>query len=84
MERTEINGLKVIHEFKMYHYRWECDGYGWVTEDGQIWQTSHSTNPRNCNPFEASHSEMLDKISELNDAISGMVKALSLADQKTN
>ena len=39
MKETEIDGRPVVVEFKVP--AWDCDPYGWVTDDGRIWHTSH-------------------------------------------
>ena len=70
MKRNEIDGVRVIHEFKMYHHEWEADGYGWVTDDGRVWHTSHGGNP-----FEIEISDLTEKVDELKDAIVGIHKA---------
>ena len=41
MKHTEIDGKKVVHEFLVFWHEWECDGYGWVTEDGRAYLTDH-------------------------------------------
>ena len=40
MKVTDIEGVKVVHEFEVLWHEWECDGYGWVTEDGRAWLTT--------------------------------------------
>ena len=80
MKREVIDGIEVIHEFKVFHHEWECDGYGWVTADGRIWHTSHGSL------YESDVSEITGMIDELITAMSGMNKAIhlhkSLTDQK--
>ena len=49
MKYQQIQGQNVKSEFVILHHEWECDGYGWVTEDGRVWVTSHGGDP-----FEAS------------------------------
>ena len=44
MKQTEIDGSKVVHEFTVLWHEWECDGYGWVTDDGRAWLTSILSN----------------------------------------
>ena len=50
MKRQTIDGRNVVQEFIVLHHEWECDGYGWVTEDGRIWHTDHSDEPYEISP----------------------------------
>ena len=38
-----INGSPVVHTFMVLNHEWECDGEGWVTEDGRVWTTDHQS-----------------------------------------
>ena len=49
MQYQEIQGVKVKTEFVILYHNCECDGYGWVTEDGRVWVDSYDGSP-----FEAS------------------------------
>ena len=42
MRYTEIDNSKVIHEFTVLWHEWECDGYGWVTEETCATGPAHS------------------------------------------
>ncbi len=72
MEVTEIDGVKVVHEFKVLWHKWECDGYGWITEDGRAWLTSHGKR------FEAEASELLERMEAALSCAQGIRKALAL------
>ena len=73
MKQTKIDGRKVVHEFTVLWREWECDGYGWVTEDGRAWLTSHGRPP-----YEAGTSALLDRMDEALSSATGIRKALSL------
>ena len=73
MKQTEIDGSKVVHEFTVLWHEWECDGYGWVTDDGRAWLTSHGGPP-----YEAGTTALLDRMDEALSSVTGIRKALSL------
>ena len=72
MKVTEIDGVKVVHEFEVLWHQWECDGYGWVTEDGRAWLTTHGRR------FEAETSELLERMEAALSCAQGIRKALAL------
>ena len=72
MERTEINGSKVVFEFEVLYLGWEVDPYGWVTEDGKMWHTNHG------GLIEIEPSDMHERIKEAADSIAGIMKAIEL------
>ena len=76
MKETEINGHKVVHEFTVLWHEWECDGYGWVTDDGRAWLTSHGGT------YEAGTIDLLDRMDEALSSITGIRKALSLMAER--
>ena len=43
MRPKSIAGRAVIHEFKVLHHEWECDGWAWLTDDGSFWGTDHGS-----------------------------------------
>ncbi|MCY4507951.1 MAG: hypothetical protein OXG35_13490 [Acidobacteria bacterium] len=72
-ERTKtIEGVAVVHRFKVYHHLWECDGWGWVTEDGRLWTTSDGAL------YETTPAALTDHIKKLSAAIQDTAKALHL------
>ena len=77
MQRTEIDGRKVVHEFTVLWHEWECDGYGWVTADGRAWLTSHGGDP-----YEAETTDLLDRMDEALSSVTGIWKALSLMAER--
>ena len=72
MEVTEIEGVKVVHEFKVLWHEWECDGYGWITEDGRAWLTTHGRQ------FEAETSRLLERMDAALSSAQEIRKALTL------
>ena len=48
--------MRIVHEFVVLWHEWECDGYGWVTEDGRVYLSTHG------NIFEAPTSEVLERL----------------------
>ena len=72
MKKDEINGVKVIHEFKVLHHQWECDGYGWVTLDGKIWLTNHG------GLHEADISMLSERIDAAIESLAGIHEAKRL------
>ena len=77
MKRKKIDGQKVIHEFPVLWHEWECDGYGWVTEDGRAWLTTHGSEP-----YEAPNSELLERMEVALATVTGIRKALSLMAER--
>ena len=77
MERTEIDGAKVVHEFIVLWHRWECDGYGWITEDGRVWFTTHGSEP-----FEVESEELLERMEETLACATGLQKALAATTKR--
>ena len=75
MERQTIDGRNVVQEFIVLHHEWECDGYGWVTEDGRIWHTDHSGEP-----YEISPNDCL----KLMDTVANRVHVSSRAPRPAN
>ena len=73
MTRTEIDGVKVVHEFSVLWPGWECDQYGWVTEDGRAWMTTHGSDP-----YEADASDLLERMDVALGSAEGIRKALTL------
>ena len=73
----QIDGHKVVHTFTVLWKAWECDDTGWVTDDGRVWLTSHGGLP-----YEARRSELLGRMEEALDSLSGILKALALMDAK--
>ena len=74
MKYHEINGAKVIHEFVILREGWELDNFGWVTEDGEVFSTSHGGEPR----YLMTGTELLGYIEEHESALAGLRKALHL------
>ena len=72
MKVTEIEGVKVVHEFEVLWHEWECDGYGWVTEDGRTWLTTHGSR------YEANAAELLDRMDAALSSAQGIRNALAL------
>ena len=72
MKVTEIEGVKVMYEFEVFWHEWECDGYGWITEDGRAWLTTHGRR------FEAEMSELLERMEAALASAQGIRKALAL------
>ena len=73
MKHTEIDGRKVIHEFVVLHHEWECDGYGWVTDDGRAWLTTHGGPP-----CEADAAKLLHRMDAALTSVEGIRKAVAL------
>lgn len=73
MTHTEIDGVKVVHEFSVLWPEWECDPYGWVTEDGRAWMTSHGSAP-----YEADATALLERMDVALSSATGIRKALAL------
>ena len=73
MQFTEIDGVKVVHEFIVLWHLWECDGYGWVTEDGRVYLSTHGKI------FEAPDSEVIERLEAALSCADGIRKALALA-----
>ncbi|MCY4634745.1 MAG: hypothetical protein OXG04_09630 [Acidobacteria bacterium] len=69
---TEIEGVKVVHEFEVLWHEWECDGYGWVTEDGRAWLTTHGSR------YEADAAELLGRMDAALSSAQGIRRALAL------
>ena len=72
MQRTEIDGQKVIHEFKVLWHQWECDGWGWITDDGRAWLSNHGR------VHEAETSELLERMAEALSSVTAIREALTL------
>lgn len=72
MKRTEIDGQKVVHEFKVLWHLWEGDGWGWITDDGRAWLTNHGR------VHEAETSELLDRMNEALSSVTAIHEALTL------
>ena len=72
---TTIDGKKVIHRFMVFHHEWECDGWGWVTEDGRLWLSTHGR------VYEAVPSELVEHIKKLSTTIGDTVEAIRLNAQ---
>ena len=73
MRYTEIDNSKVIHEFTVLWHEWECDGYGWVTEDGRAWLTSHGGPP-----YETEATALLERMDVALCSVTSIRKGLSL------
>ena len=71
-DTTEIDGSRVVYTFRMYYHKWECDGWGWVTEDGRMYASNHGR------VHEVTTGLLVKKADELNDAVRGILKALAL------
>ncbi len=79
MEVTEIDGVKVVQEFTVLWHEWECDGYGWITEDGRAWLTTHGRR------YEAKTGELLERLEAALSSAEGIRKALAMmADVREN
>ena len=76
MKFTEIDGVRIVHEFVVLWHEWECDGYGWVTEDGRVYLSTHG------NIFEAPTSEVLERLEAALSCADGIRKALALASHR--
>lgn len=70
-EEGEIDGSKIVHEFLILREGWEMDNYGWVTEDGRIWETSHGGRPYRVTP-----AQLDEKIEETQESLDGMRLAI--------
>ena len=74
MNLETIDGQKVVEEFIVLHHEWECDGYGWVTEDGRIWHTSHGSEP-----YEVDEDECLELMEAPLESVAGLQRAMRTA-----
>ena len=72
MNREEIEGCRVVHEFSVMWPAWECDELGWVTEDGRAWMTSHGRL------YEAGPGDLLARMEVALRSVDGIRQALSL------
>ena len=77
MKHTEIDGKKVVHEFLVFWHEWECDGYGWVTEDGRAYLTDHGSRP-----YEVGPKELVGRMNAVLESVTGIAKALELISAK--
>ena len=78
MTHTEIDGVKVVHEFSVLWAKWECDPYGWVTEDGRAWMTTHGVGP-----YETDAAALLERMDVALSSATGIWKALTLMASAT-
>lgn len=74
MTRNKIYGLSVIYEFVIMHNGWETDNYGWITEDGSVWATSHGQI------VQYSQYDLQDKIVETQKSLWALKEARHLAE----
>ena len=71
--RDDVPGT-VVHEFVLLEQGWEMDPWGWVTDDGTVWGTSHGARPR---PM--SIETLQEYIDNTQSCIDGLIQARELA-----
>ena len=74
MRRTEIDGARVVHEFSVMRPEWECDAYGWITEDGRAWMTNHGST------HQATAGELLEAMDVALGSVTGIREGLALME----
>ncbi|MCY4636575.1 MAG: hypothetical protein OXG04_19085 [Acidobacteria bacterium] len=69
---TDIQGVKVVHEFEVLWHERECDSHGWMTEDGRAWLTNHGSR------YAADATELLGRMDAALSSAQGIRRALAL------
>lgn len=70
MQYLELDGSKVVLQFKIPWCGWECDENGWMTEDGRLWGSNHGS------PGEFEDGEFERWLAERQGWVAGMESAL--------
>ena len=73
--RDDVPGT-VVHEFVVLVQGWEMDPWGWVTNDGATWWTSHGGHPQ---PM--SINTLQELIDNTQSCFDGLIRARDLAKE---
>ena len=66
---------EIVLEFLILREGWEMDNQGWITEDGQVYQTSHGGRP-----YLMSEAEVREHIAQAERMLEGLRQALATFD----
>ena len=73
--REDVPGT-VVHEFVVLEQGWEMDPWGWVTDDGTVWGTTHGGAP-----WPMLIETLQQHIDNTQACIDGLIRARDLAKE---